>query len=38
MGNPMALLNLTLSDLEKSKSLRYFMVDLYGIHIFTSSL
>ncbi len=33
MGSPMALLNLTLSDL------RFFMVgDLYGVHLFASSL
>ncbi len=41
MGSPMAPSNLTLSDLERSKSrsLRFWVVaDLYGIHIFACSL
>ncbi len=34
MGSPITLSNLTLSDLERSKSLRFWVVaDLYGIHI-----
>ena len=42
MGSLMAPLDLTLTDLERSKSrslLRVFMMeDLYGIHIFDSSI
>ncbi len=40
MGSSMPLLNLTLSDLERSvKATQIFHVgDLYGIHIFASSL
>ncbi len=41
MGSPMlALWNLTLSDLERSKSrsLRFWVVDLYGIYIFACGL
>ncbi len=41
MGNAMALLNLTLSEFERSNSmsLRFFMIgDLYGVRRFASNL